>query len=106
MVQRKHPCVERDMMSRTSIDIADDLLLALREQPQDMVQEMRVSAALHYFRTRRLSLGQAARLAGMPRLAFLDVLMARGVPAFDLSAEDVDAEIAAARRVDHTDDRQ
>jgi predicted HTH domain antitoxin len=61
-------------MSRISIDIADDLLQALREQPQDVVQEMRVSAALHYFQTRRLSLGQAARLAGIPRLAFLDVL--------------------------------
>jgi predicted HTH domain antitoxin len=93
-------------MSRISIDIADDLLQALREQPQDVVQEMRVSAALHYFQTRRLSLGQAARLAGIPRLAFLDVLMAHGVPAFDLSVEDADAEIAAAQQLDRTDDRQ
>jgi predicted HTH domain antitoxin len=93
-------------MSRISIDIADDLLQALREQAQDVVQEMRVSAALHYFQTRRLSLGQAARLAGIPRLAFLDVLMVRGIPAFDLSVEDADAEMAAARRMDCTDDRQ
>jgi len=93
-------------MSRISIDIADDLLQALREQPQDVVQEMRVNAALHYFQTRRLSLGQAARLAGIPRLAFLDVLMAHGVPAFDLSVEDADAEIAAAQRLDRMDDRQ
>jgi predicted HTH domain antitoxin len=76
-------------MSRISIDIADDLLLALREQPQDVVQEMRVSAALHYFQTRRLSLGQAARLTGIPHLAFLDVLMAHGIPAFDLSVGSV-----------------
>jgi predicted HTH domain antitoxin len=93
------------VMSRISIDIADDLLLALREHAQDVVREMRASAAVHYFKTRRLSLGQAARLAGVPRLAFLDVLMAHGVPAFDLSVEDADAEIAAARRVDRTDDR-
>jgi predicted HTH domain antitoxin len=93
-------------MSRISIDIADDLLLALREQPQDVFQEMRVSAALHYFQARRLSLGQAARLTGIPHLAFLDVLMAHGIPAFDLSVEDADAEMAAARRMDCTDDRQ
>jgi predicted HTH domain antitoxin len=93
-------------MSRMSIDIADDLLLALREQPQDVIREMRVGAALHYFQTRRLSLGQAARLAGIPRLAFLDFLMVHGVPAFDLSVEDADAEMAAARRVDRPDDRQ
>jgi predicted HTH domain antitoxin len=93
-------------MSRISIDIADDLLRALREQPQDVVREMRVSAALHYFQSRRLSLGQAARLAGIPRLAFLDVLTAHSVPAFDLSVEDADAEIAAAQRVDRMNDRQ
>ena len=63
------PCGEREVMSHISIDITDDLLLALREQPLDVVQEMRVSAALHYIQTRRLSLGQAARLAGIPRLA-------------------------------------
>jgi hypothetical protein len=53
-------------MSRISIDIADDLLLALREQPQDVVQEIRVSAALHYFQTRRLSLGASGTAGGDP----------------------------------------
>jgi predicted HTH domain antitoxin len=51
-------------------------------------------------------LAVASTLTGIPRLAFLDVLMAHGIPAFDLSVEDADAEIAAAQRVDHTDDRQ
>jgi predicted HTH domain antitoxin len=79
-------------MSRISIDIADDLLLALREHPQEVAQEMRVVAAIRYFQRRRLSLGQAARLAGMPRLDFLDVLSTHGVLAFDLSADDARAE--------------
>ena len=92
-------------MSRISIDIADDLLLALREHPQEVAHEMRVVGAIHYFQLRRLSLGQAARLAGMPRLEFLDVLNTHGVPAFDLSADDAHAEMAAARRqVSHLDD--
>ena len=51
-------------------------------------------------------LAVASTLTGIPRLAFLDVLMAHGIPAFDLSVEDADAEIAAAQRVDHTNDRQ
>ncbi len=91
-------------MSRLSIDIADDLLLALREHPQEMAREMRIMGAIHYFQSRRLSLGQAARLAGMQRLDFLDVLNTHGVPAFDLSADDALAEMAAARRqVSHPD---
>ncbi|MDH3602560.1 MAG: UPF0175 family protein [Candidatus Tectomicrobia bacterium] len=93
-------------MSRISIDIADDLLLALREQPQEVAHEMRVVTAIHYFQTRRLSLGQAARLAGMSRLDFLDVLSTHGIPPFDLSAEDAHAEIVAARQVGDPDDRK
>jgi len=98
--------VKEKAMSRISIDIADDLLLALREHPQEVAQEMRVVAAVHYFQNRRLSLGQAARLAGMPRLDFLDVLSAHGLPAFDLSAEDARAEIVAARQVSPPNDRE
>jgi len=69
-------------MPRVSLDIPDDLLLALREQPGEFVQEMRLVTAIHYLREKRLSLGQAARLAGMNPLDFLDTLSARRTPAF------------------------
>jgi len=49
------------------MDIPDDLLLALREQPGEFTQELRLVAAIHYLREKRLSLGWAARLAGMNR---------------------------------------
>ena len=85
-------------MPNVSIDIPEDLLSALREQPAELSQEIRLLAALHYFKEKRLSLGQAARFAGMNRLDFLDALNARGVPAFDLSVEDAKAEVQAAQR--------
>ena len=85
-------------MPQISMDIPDDLLLALREQPGEFTQEVRLIAAIYYFREKRLFLGQAARLANMNRLDFLDALAARGVPAFDLPAKDVTTEIAAAQR--------
>jgi predicted HTH domain antitoxin len=85
-------------MSQIAIEIADDVLLALREQPHELAQEMRLVTAIHYLQAKRLSLGQAARLAGLSRVAFLDALAARGLPAFDLTAEDATAEIAAAAR--------
>jgi predicted HTH domain antitoxin len=59
---------------------------------------MRLVTAIHFLREKRLSLRQAARFAGINRLDFLDVLVSRGVPAFDLSAEDATAEIAAVQR--------
>jgi len=74
------------------------LILTLREQPGELAQEMRLVAAIHYLREKRLSLGQAARLAGMNHLDFLAALAARGIPAFELSAEDAAAEITAEQR--------
>jgi predicted HTH domain antitoxin len=90
-------------MPQVLLDLPDDLLLALREQPEEMLQELHFIAAIHYLQAKRLSLGQAARLAGVSRLTFLDLLAARGIPAFDLSAADAAAEIAAAQRTT-TDD--
>jgi len=92
-------------MPDVSFEIPGDLLLTLREQPAELSHEVRFIAALHYFREKRLSLGQAARFAGLNRLEFLDMLAERGVPAFDLSAEDAVAEIAAAQREVPPDDR-
>jgi predicted HTH domain antitoxin len=80
------------------IDVPDDLLLVLHEQPGEFAHTARLAAAIYYLSQRRLSLGQAARLAGLTRLEFLDVLTARGITAFDLSASDARAEIAAAQR--------
>ena len=84
-------------MPQVLLDLPDDLLLALREQPEEVLHEVRLLAAIHYLHAKRLSLGQAARLAGVSRLDFLDLLAARGIPAFDLSAVDAAAEIAAAQ---------
>ena len=85
-------------MPQVLLDLPDDLLLALREQPEAVLHEVRLIAAIHYLQAKRLSLGQAARLAGVSRLNFLDLLAARGIPSFDLSAVDAVAEIAAAQR--------
>jgi len=85
-------------MPQVLLDLPDDLLLALREQPEEVLHEVRLIAAIHYLKENRLSLGQAARLAGVSRLDFLDLLAARRIPAVDLSAADAVAEIAAAQR--------
>ena len=93
-------------MPHVSFEIPDDLLLTLREQPAELSQEMRLVTAIHYLREKRLSLGQAARFAGVNRLEFLDILASRGVPAFNLLEDDALAEIAAAQRATPSDDRQ
>ena len=90
-------------MPQVFLDLPDDLLLALREQPEEVLHEVRLIAAIHYLQAKRLSLGQAARLAGVSGW-ISSISWLRGIPAFDLSAADAVAEIAAAQRT--TDDSQ
>jgi predicted HTH domain antitoxin len=85
-------------MPQVVLEIPDDLLLTLREQPEEFVQAARLATAIYYLREKRLSLGQAARLAGLNRLDFLDALGAHGISVFALTAADAVAEVAAAQR--------
>lgn len=85
-------------MSQVVINVPDDLLVTLREQPEEFAQTVCLAAAMHYLDEKRLSLGQAARLAGLTHLDFLDILAARGLPAFDLSTAGAIAEVAVAQR--------
>ena len=69
-------------MPHISLDILDALLLASREQPGEFTQEVRLVTAIHYLREKRLSPGQAAKLARMNRLDFLAVFSAGRTPTF------------------------
>lgn len=53
--------------------------------------------ALRLFEQRHLTLAQAAKLAGTSVEAFLSMLGEAGIAAVDYSADDLDAEVEAAR---------
>lgn len=58
---------------------------------------------LSLFTEGRVSSGKAARLLGISRPAFLDLLRARGISYIDFSAEEIEEEIAAAEALGTTD---
>jgi predicted HTH domain antitoxin len=70
----------------------NDLLRATRMTGQEMSMEL---AVLLYHRE-KLSLGQAARLAGMGRIQFHHLLASRDVP-LNLDGSDLDRDIAHLR---------
>ena len=79
-----------------TISLPDHLLAALRLGTQDVAREMRLALALRAYQDHRLSLGKAAELAGMERLAFMDVVSASGNTLFDYDEDEVDIELAGA----------
>ncbi len=66
--------------------------MKLELPPEVPVEEARLLLMVKLFETGRLSLGQAAKLAGYSKRAFMELLGKLGVPVFDYPAEDLQEE--------------
>ena len=83
-------------MSAITLQIPDDLALALNVPPDALAPALLVAAAVKLFELGKISAGKAAELAGMPKPLFLVKLVEWGVSASTLSAEDIAQDLANA----------
>jgi predicted HTH domain antitoxin len=67
--------------------------LQVQLPPDISVEEARLLLMVKLFETGRLSLGQAAKLAGYSKPTFIERLGKMGVPVIDYPAEDLQQEI-------------
>jgi predicted HTH domain antitoxin len=85
-------------MSHTmTLEYGDDVLLATGQSPSEFAEEARFLLAAKLYDLGRLSSGQAAKLCGVPRVAFLLALPRVGVKVSNMSADDADDELAFAQ---------
>jgi predicted HTH domain antitoxin len=75
-------------------DLPEDVFSALRSTPEAFADELRLAAAVKWFESGRISQGKAASVAGVSRRAFHDALSRYGVPAFQLSEDDLRDELS------------
>jgi len=83
-------------MSAITVQIPDDLDLALNVAPDALAPALLVAAAVKLFELGKISAGKAAELAGMPKPLFLMTLAEWRVSASTLSAEDIAQDLANA----------
>lgn len=80
-------------MSIIQLDIADEVLISLKETPQTLARELRIAAAVKLYELGKLSSGRAAQLAGISRVEFLMVLGHYQVSPFSLTAEQLERDV-------------
>lgn len=77
-----------------SFEVPQDLLASLKVGTAELGRNIRLLAAITYFQDRKLSLGKAAQLAGMNRLAFMDLLAEKGIVIFDYDESMLASELS------------
>ena len=77
------------------LTISDSLL----EQAGWSEQEARLEIACRLFQTRRLSLWQAAQWAGLTRVEMEAELLRRGIALYEVTEEQLNADLAAMDRL-------
>ena len=76
-------------MIQMTLEIPEGVLAALREEPASFVRELRLAAAVNWYKMRRISQGRAAEIAGVSRSEFIAALGRFGVSPFQASAEEL-----------------
>lgn len=83
-------------MKKIQIECPDEILISLKETPDEFSHEIRMSAAVKLYELGKLSSGRAAELAGISRVSFLQTLSRYGVSIFDITSEELKKDIENA----------
>jgi len=83
-------------MEKLTLEIPEEVLISLKESPQEFSKSILILSAVKLYELGKLSSGRAAQLAGLTRVEFLQSLSRFNVPVFDLSSEELERDIQNA----------
>jgi predicted HTH domain antitoxin len=85
-------------MMEITMQLDEGVLSALRRSPEEFASEMRLAAAIHWYKRGDISQEKAAQVAGLDRTDFLLALAREGEEAFVVDFADLKRELT---RGDH-----
>jgi predicted HTH domain antitoxin len=80
-------------MKTIQISLPDEILISMKEAPEEFSRELLIAAAVKMYEMGKLSSGRAAELAGISRVSFLQLLARYNVPIFSLTAEELEQDL-------------
>ena len=85
-------------MADPTISYPPEVLWALQKEPEEFEAEARLLLALKLYETGKLTTGLAAKLAGVPSVAFLFMLGQHGLSPFGEEPDELERDLEHARR--------
>jgi predicted HTH domain antitoxin len=79
-------------MTHVNVPLPDEVLETLHRSVEEVEADVRLAAALDWYRRGMISQGRAAEVAGVTRADFIDALAARQIPVVQLDPADLDRE--------------
>lgn len=81
-------------MTTLTMEIPEKVFAAMRVDPDEFTNEMRLAAAVSWYEQGKISQEVAARIAGLNRTDFLLALARMGKDSFKVDFSDLDRELA------------
>jgi predicted HTH domain antitoxin len=83
-------------MAVLTIDLPEEIFATLRRSPRELEREVRLAAAIDWYRQGLISQGRGAEIAGVPRADFIDALAARKIEVAQIDLETLERDLEHA----------
>jgi predicted HTH domain antitoxin len=81
-------------MTSLIIRLPEDVFASLRRSPRELEDEVRLAAAIDWYRRGLVSQGRAAEIAGLARADFIDALAIRKIEPAPVDLKELDEELS------------
>ncbi len=83
------------------LEIPEDIAFSLEKEgkSRDISGEIKKAIAVNMFQRKVISLGKAAELAGMNRVAFIELLKSYDIPAYEYSEKDYKEDLKSIKKL-------
>ncbi len=83
-------------MAVITIDLPEEIYATLRRSPRELERDVRLAAAIDWYRLGLLSQGRGAEVAGLPRADFIDALAARQIEVAQIDLDSLERDLTHA----------
>jgi len=82
-----------------SVVLDEKFLSFVAKKKKDIPERLKELSILELYRRKEISSGKAAELLGMERFEFVRYASRLGIPFFDMSKEELERDLEAAKRI-------